>query len=513
MPNINRIKRSSELLVAIREEGRARFGADLGFACIDGESGDGLWFHSRNYLGGEAPFGFRPEPIQPLTVERLTNHAGYFIAIIRGGAGTRLHPSVLPILQSKDLHWLAFELPADVRQSRVVDRDGARPLAISSIVERQFPIDLEMAGTKFLCWFPAKFKLTGSQSRVRLSVGCELPRLPQNRIEYVVRSRNDDAIGEVFIGVDVELSGGANDRLVVKAHSRQLEVVQLAIHPPPLPELTLHVVFDRTTLDPDCIAAALVETIATSASSDTTKLEPPEWNRQLRSRAGSAVADALAASQRRIDVQLWTFADGVHEDMQAHHFGGVAYTHPGARTAATLQQTLEQKGECGWRFGLDYVDAVDEALTAVADFILKQEPGQHAVLIIGDSPPPPEKVGDPLWNALVNGREANCRRSPRFNDALAMLRRANVPVGWAFVRLVLDEGLPAGWRKTVERARRIQDKVIAALRELELEMEVCGPEDLNTTVRDLVARMVENDQRFGHPDAVAIVRGAFHESL
>jgi hypothetical protein len=80
---------------------------------------------------------------------------------------------------------------------------------------------------------------------------------------------------------------------------------------------------------------------------------------------------------------------------------------------------------------------VNEVLAEVlAEERLRRNAADPAlVLIVGDSPPPPWAVGDPIWEHLVDGSDkTGCRLGPDLPYTLVELAKLGVPVAYVYLR-------------------------------------------------------------------------------
>jgi hypothetical protein len=190
-----------------------------------------------------------------------------------------------------------------------------------------------------------------------------------------------------------------------------------------------------------------------------------EWNRGLRTAVIEGLTRALGR-QRDVTVDLWTFAD------EERSFTVAIPSLPtprsvfnrGDHNAADLTHILDASG---YMPGLDVYDAVDEALEGVTKRLTRN--ARHAVLIVGDSPPPPQRTeaSDPLWAGIAGTPErTNARKSGRFMAALTLLQHAGVPIEWVFVKTARWPALPSGMMLAYERYHSLRERVLAALKEI-----------------------------------------------
>lgn len=512
MTPLERLKGDLRLLAALSGEGIARFGSELGFAGIDGETRDGAWFHSRPFYSRNShPPGYRIMPLELVELKSLQQaRAGYFVAVLIRNGSTDPIKNIDPSLL-EHLSWLAVEIADDGESLAIVDARHVRhPVALRGAIEQPDGVPLRVHKATYACTMPAELVVQTSSDRCHFVLGCNVPRLQSADYEFELTSKKGGAIDKTVLLLDVDPLPGSNDRLVVQAADRYIGLRQLAwTHRQPSPALVLHVVFDRTMIGGEFWGDAAQVTSAEPTGNPT--LTPPtDWNSRLRRRTAEAVAAALSGTEGLVELELWPFAD-----LPIHDAGRESVLTLGATSRAwnqvvcpdmkTFVEAMNSADECGWRYGLDYVDAVDEVLAEVALSVEKRNGVQHAVLIVGDSPPPPERVGDTLWEAIVEERQNNCRRSPLFMQTMARLLKSNVPVLWAFVRTKLME---TQRDELVQDPRPIQARVAKALGGIEgLTVSECDPDTLIQTVSRLVRSHALRDIRFHPPTVVSVRRG------
>ncbi len=517
MTLLERVKRNPRLRAALSAEGKSRFNASLGFLGVDSETGRAAWFHMRPfYRANSRSHGCRIVSIEKIEPELLQQTRGdYFVAFLRRSRSPMT--SVVHASAMDGLFWLSLEISDNGETNVIVDGSAGslpHPLTLHDPVEPLGSVSIRVGTELYACTMPAELVVQSSGDRCHVVLGCDLPRLRVAHHEFVLRKKKRGVIGQTVLKLDIEPQAGIHDRLVLRAGDRRNVALRPLLGEPeqPPPPLVLHVLFDRTTLDAGLHSNAARVTGSVSTTNPS-PLPPGDWNARLRRSTAEAVT--LAISKRVIELELWPFADVPRDAMSGNRLalsaGGAAWSHIVCHDPEAFRQAMAGDSQCGWRYGLDYVDAVDEVLSAVASRIEERRELQHAVLIIGDSPPPPERVGDGLWNAIVEDRRSNCRRSPLFTKALARLVASRVPVLWAFVMTsspeagTEDEGL-------LQSLHHVQERVARALREIEgLIVSTCYAADLTGTVYRLIERNALRDLRFRPPDRIQVRRGSFHE--
>jgi hypothetical protein len=516
---LERFKSDRSLRAALAAEGRALFRASLGFLGIDGETGQGAWFHLRAFYleGGEQ--GCRIVPMA--SIEELVPlqqpQSGYFVAVLRRPGQTVVNKPDIP----DGVPNLIVEMAHEGEITVVTSTGYCRPLTPVDGTGPLQGLNLRVGAQPHRVTMPTEVSVEFSGDRCHLVLSCDDSRLGNVDHEFVLartpQGRRRD--GNAAVRVDIEAVPGNHDRLIVAVDSRAFELRSLTGIPrEPLPPLVLHVVFDRTAIDDDRWSEAALATIR--SLNETTPPPTGHWNELLRRRTAEAMKDAVAGMDRRIELELWPFADVPSDAMSRSHLTlsetSPAWSHiPCGGEVNRLTAALNDGNRCSWRYGLDYVDAVDEALEAVESAVADQgavqrerKDEQHAVLIVGDSPPPPQLVADPLWDAIVEERQTNCRRSSRFMDTLARLRQSQTPVLWAFIRL---KGRDTGDDESILRLHRIQERVASALAGIEgLIVSACYSEDLTSTICALVKAEL-GDPKFRPPDRTNVRRGNFNE--
>lgn len=507
---LERLKRDASLRAALSAEGRSRFDAPLGFVGIDGETGHGAWFHTRPFYRADREHGCRIVPMKTVDELKPLQQAqpGYFVAILKRLSHTNA-PRVAPGGLDR-VPWLTVEIGDDGEITVAIDANVRHPITLIDVREPLQSVSLRVGTDMYACTMPAELVVESSHDRCHLVLGCDLPRLWTAEHEFVLEKRKKRRIGQTILQLDIEPLPGSLDRFIVRAaDSRSIDLRRLVGQPEqPPPNLVLHVVFDRTAIDAEWWTDAVLAT--TKSANETSETVTDHWNARLRRRTAEAISAFVSKANRVIELELWPFADVPRHAMSKSHLtlseAGPAWNHVTCRDTNAFAEAMNTGNQCLWRYGLDYVDAVDEALSEVASSVERRRDVQHAVLIVGDSPPPPERVGDPLWKAVVERRQNNCRRSPLFLQTMARLRKSQTPVLWAFVRAIAIE---TDHEELVQRLHRVQERVASALRGVDgLIVSECYPDDLASTIIPLVRSNTLWDRRLQPPDRTTMGRGS-----
>lgn len=498
-----------EFLEAADRLTRARFPERLGFLLLDLTDARATLVHARRFLRqAGCPPGLRPEDLLPTRRDELLqslNAANNYIVVAVTAEDGDVDPAAVGIIESVEnraLPWFTIQRTAggDVRAvdgatesaddarkiwSRPVDVqvDGVRPVADV----RYLPFDLDVVAPQPLCTF--KLQLRGAA-------------LGQHDFDVILRSRDQLAIGAGSVRVDVLLRPGKTDEVFLEPQhfERELELgFGVPVVFPSLPPLELHLLFDCTTVDPDTWPQAL-----TGAYMHPKRESEGQWNLALRKEIGTALTDVLRRITRSIDVDLWWFADREHPDMVPFGASGMDqlsfYHHGTTRREQIIDDLTSRTFE--YRPGLDLFDAVDEALLEISKKVLgRATDRQHAVVIIGDSPPPPFDVQDPLWTEVVVGPPAtNARRSSAFRTALDCLKKAGVPVVWIFLLSLRErahDNLYAHQHHDQIRLTVIKQRIASALERFDgLTVVSCaGMSELRGAIEKVVTGLADLDVR------------------
>lgn len=320
-------------------------------------------------------------------------------------------------------------------------------------------------------------------------------------VPFHLQTSGDAPLGRGWLRLDF-IPDGVMDRLVVhpEGFSQAVEIERTNGRRPARqrPPARLHLLFDRTTLDLESWPRAFERATLGMDERDAPRLgEDPrsEWNIGLRRALAQAVADHLEPLEGPARVELWWFADTPQPGIDRLEGLPIAPARWG-RAGACAPQHLAGRltgSVFGYASGLDLFDAVDELIVQVAEATRESPQERHAVLVVGDSPPPPADDQDPIWLGLVDRPlRTNARRSPLFRRALAELGDLQIPVGWLFLRHSAD---PPGNHHFVPHYalyQTLRESTLAALRRFgpELILESAdGPEDLGRALGEILRRM------------------------
>jgi hypothetical protein len=421
------------------------------------------------------------------------------------------------------LPFLVLEAGEGEGEVRYFDGEGRRrslpppePLAGDSL-------GLRLKGGRTLAgaWqLPLTLEATLAQPRARLEVELTAQGSGFRRRSYgfLLERARDAAAGTGRLVLDVRPDPEERDELVLRAEgfAEPLRIQAFkSFVPVPQPFSSrdepwqVHVLFDRTTLDVDQWPAALSTSFARGGTAHADGGEdrsvpligpnaapPASWNLRLRHRLAAALPQ-LALEMPAMDLHLWWFADMPRDGIERHPWlesPRAAFAPCGRCPAERLGEVLESEA-FGYCPGLDVYDAVDEALAGVALAIAgESERSRHAVIVVGDSPPPPRDPLDPFWRELPGRSVAtNARCSGGFRQALADLAALRVPVGWLFIRsprgpAPAEAGL-LGFGQAYPAFQSVKERVLGVLRATEglITVETGTEDDLEGPLRRLGA--------------------------
>lgn len=486
------------------------------------------WVHMRPYLGDEGmAYGYRVEPDEggPLA---LCEEPSYPNLIARWD-GSDTPPEVYELLadaERRHIPWLMVEVSSGSESLSLYDKaDGSRKsLGAAPPTPRVRPLALTVEGSRsaeLSEFLPFEVRVSSNTPAAAFSINLRAApaRFSRKAYHFTLAEAERSLLGSGALRVDVRCRVGQPDDLVVtplefkgRVGVRELEFAAVSRQRPPrfsAGTVQLHVVFDRTTLDADAWPVALAALGGLVEESGDEMFSHGEaglqnWNQHLR----EALAEALSREAELFhggDVvfQLWWFADTARDGVALiRNVPALRAPHGGGEQCSAD----ELRGHlCSPMFdyapGLDLFDAADEVLERVAAHVgstARNSARQHAVLIVGDSPPPPADKHDVLWTALVDGPpRTNARCSPRFRRALGSLLEMRVPVGWLFMR----PGIPAskaGYREYENQFQyfgTLRKNILNALHQIEgLRVEDCrGTGDIGRALRVLLAGMAEKD--------------------
>jgi len=206
-----------------------------------------------------------------------------------------------------------------------------------------------------------------------------------------------------------------------------------------------NIVFDRTRLDTTQWARALDAVAQGTCNVDPSlpDSDPSLWNRDCIESTARTLSNLLARHAPESTIEVWGFSDVPRPDGCAPVAGLPMERIPFNRLGRCDREGLATAfAGLSYVTGLDLCDAVDEALADVLSSV-RHHPGiRHAVLVIGDSPPPAYGPDDPIWKEVAarpGTPFTGMRCSTLFRDTLEDLGKLGVPVGWLFLA---DRGAP-----------------------------------------------------------------------
>lgn len=528
------------LIRRLAREVSGRWPHSLGWALVvAGSPNSVVWVHVRPFLHvPDMPQGFSLQRqefygFQPCSDPR------YVTLFVRQGAAD-FPPEVYELMgraQEQSLPWLAIQVAPGAEAVTVFEQDGppkqlpheVPPLRVGALrikvnceeevlIEESLPLELRVESDA-----PA--------AAVSLTL-LDQSGFSKDSYHYVVRSGDGQPLGRGTLRLGANCRAGQPDELVFQHAGFEHEVSAEEWETPPRTEATpvfhngpvnLHLLFDRTTLDVDAwpVAYEALDSVRPDDSdvAEAFVLEQAPggdggwnaggWNIRLR----EALADALLSETHRLHddvaLHLWWFADIPRNGIAMNDSVPWVSEPCGRAGHFPLSLLKEQLSSPSFDYasGFDLFDAVDESLEQVGEFIAEQSQArraQHAVLIVGDSPPPPATpaASDHLWKRLVSRPvRTNARCSLRFTSALEGLSRLRVPVGWLFIRTSRAPSASAGYGKKYmaqfQYFQTIREDVLAALRQFSsVVVEDCaGTEDLPRALGRLLGQMARTRPR------------------
>ena len=466
--------------------------------------------HLRPWLGdpGSRP-GLRREDGNGPLRDRAPA-AGYGLVLLARDPASLLEPALTALRTALSLEQpslCVFGFPGELTFQHEGERlplPSPRPLAALA------PIRVELRGRlphTFETFLPATLRIRGTQARHSLLARAGLTADFEEPFErFEIRSRDGSPIGDLALRADLRAEAGTRDRLTLApASDARIEVRSAGLERPGRPRrlagaaaLRLHVIFDRTALDLEAWPRALAALTSRSAEVNEAAAPKGQWNLKLRQQLAAGLQGSLQRLHRRPTLDFWWFADQPRPGIAPPDglpIAAASWGHPGELRLEQLPAALLGR-DFDYACGMDLFDAVDEALEQVAGRIGNPAAYQHAVLIVGDSPPPPADEQDPLWRRLVQGNgdgapRTNARRSPRFRTILASLERQGVPIGWLFVRHPGNPETQPADLDSRPRFQTLREEVLAALQQYtSLVVEACDPgDDIGRSLGALFARL------------------------
>lgn len=486
------------------------------------------WVHMRPYLGDEGmAHGYRVEPDgrAPLELCEEPSYPNLFVRWDGGDIPTEVY-ELLGDAERRQIPWLMVEVSSGSEALSLYDKSDGSRKSLSGLTRPSSvrPLTLNVEGSRAIElseFLPFDVQVSSNTHAAAFSVNVKTASAKFSRRAYhfTLAEAGRKPLGSGALRVNVRCRVGQPDDLVVTALDfkggvvvREQEFAAAGRQRPPRfspGTVQLHVVFDRTTLDADAwpvALAALGGLVEESGDEMYSRGESGQqsWNQHLREALAEALAHAVGEFHGGdVLFHLWWFADMPRPGVASiRNIPVLRVAHGGGEQCSAD----ELRGQlCSPMFeyapGLDLFDAADEALQRVAAHIAptaRHSAMQHAVLVVGDSPPPPADKQDVLWTALVDGPpRTNARCSPRFRDALRSLHEMRVPVGWLFMR----PGIPtskAGYREYENQFQyfgTLRKNVLNALHQIDgLKVEDCrGTADIGRALRDLLAQLAEKD--------------------
>jgi hypothetical protein len=499
---------------------------------------DYAWMHARPFVKDE---GFTPGLRRELrsadgfngvaeVLSWLEPRFGYALVIVKPpGLPVPEVVSMLAHAQETQLPFLVLELGERLEDLRYIDDAGRkRRLPLPGPLHGEaLALRLTGARTESGEWqLPLPLDAVVAEPRAKLEVELTGRSNGFRRRSYGFLLERPPGTGAASgrLVLDVRPHREQRDELILTAEGfREAPRIQAyeSVVPGPRPSPArdetwrVHVLFDRTTLDvdqwPAALSAGFVRSTAgrTDAGEDRNQrltkppsaaaslaVESASWNLRLR-RSLAAALPQLAREMPGAELHLWWFADTPRAGIERHpvlESPRTAFAACGRCPSEHLMEVLES-AQFGYCPGLDIYDAADEALEAVAAAI-SGTPGRahHAVIVVGDSPPPPRDPFDPLWRELPGRSVAtNARCSGKFRQALAALGKLDVPVGWLFIRSprgpAPEDGKLLAYGKSYPAFQSVKERVLALLRATEglITVETGTETDLEGSLRRLAA--------------------------
>jgi hypothetical protein len=523
---------NSNLLRRIAGEMFLRWPSSLGWAMvgIPGSDAAAVWVHLRPYLHDSGmPPGFRVETI-PISSFKLCSDPRYVSLFIRerGGDFTAQLYELMGNAQRQSLPWLVLEVSDDTNSLIIFEQDGSQKVLPTDLPPlRAREQRLRLNGSEILEvneYLPLNLEVAMESPNNALSIELlEHSGFSKNSYHYVIRSLEAQERISGVLHVDAQCRAGKPDEILLRSsdfkHSVTIEEWETPPRTDPEPlfrrgTVFLHLLFDRTTLDVDAWPVAFEAAAAGGFKEDEDveeafgigHEETANWNQQFRQALAQAMVKQIDKLHDEVQIYLWWFADTPKQGI-AHSKSLPTVNEPyGLIGVSAIENiTVQLSGaHLDYACGLDLFDAVDEALEQVAN-VVKERSGsnreQHAVLIVGDSPPPPSKPGDVLWEKLVDRPVfTSARCSDGFTAALDDLRRMQVPVAWLFMRTSRAPSVGVAYKKYVPQFQYFQslrENILSALQQIKgLMVEGCaGPEDLERAMGKVLGRMARTKPR------------------
>jgi hypothetical protein len=491
--------------------------------------------HIRHYLAEPGlPPGFHVETY-PLSSFKLCDDPRYVNLFVRRGE-EHLAPELYDLVaeaQRRALPWLTIGVEEESEVVIVYEQDGTQrevSLTVPPLSTR--PLHLQLLGHEV--WqtetcLPLAVNVTASAPAAAFSIKLsDQTGFSKNAYHFVVRGREGRPLGPGALRLDVRCTAGALDEITLTPSgfaSPPTEVEEWAEAARTEPEpifhqgvVNLHLVFDRTTLDVDAwpLAYEALDSAGSAGVRDEASqayatgapepLATENWNLQLREELAAALGATVGSLHDDVALHLWWFADrprdGIAPNEALPHLNK-AFGRVGHCLMKDLKARLTGP-DFEYASGLDLFDAADEVLQQIVALLkqgVQSRREQHAVLIVGDSPPPPGEPGDMLWERLVGQPDrTSARTSHAFNGALEDLRLLKIPIGWLFMRTSRAPSIGAGYRQFVRQFTAFQDLrevILSSLQQVEgmLVEDCAGPEDLRRGLGKLLGQLARDKPR------------------
>lgn len=450
--------RESAMLTAIDNVVRQALPERRGWILLDAEHQQQTVVHGRPYLSSPGlPPRFRVDQTrQGAGLGQLRKDASpesrYVVVVARGDA--QLAEGVADLcdaLSRMNVKWVSVWTVAGGALATVDDEGFVIPppqLRQEPAIPLPFVFEEELSG-KFSVPFSIAVESHEATALLHIAIDGPADSFETSAYEFSFRAVPPATpLGAGRLVFDVDLAPDASDVLVVSPADFRgsVETLPVAISVDgPVSRLRahLHVIVDRTTLDVESFSSGLLLESNLSDDDFRPNKEPlphwDQWNLRSRTALANALTEIVPKLQPPTQLSLWWFADVQRDGIAASRIKPPAEPFgPWGECDVEHVPVILRGAPFSYKPGLDVFDAVDEALSAVAAGIgerLQQRSERHAVIIVGDSPPPPRDEADVFWSALVDGSvRTSSRRSPLFHDALESLGKSNVPVGWLYLR-------------------------------------------------------------------------------
>jgi hypothetical protein len=465
--------------------------------------------------------------------------SGDYVIVFARLAEQQMPSSALALIlqaQKEGIPWLTIEISNEEKRGgrnwdeiKIIFPDGvSRPLPPEAPTVRASEIELTIEGETPLtikCLLPIEIEVQSDAPNAALTV-----RVPnsagfsRSAYNFLVSRKDDNPLGNGRMRVDTLLRPGQSDDVVLRvvdfsgAYSQQWEQRPGSNLWPTFDQrrLVLHLLYDRTTIDAEFWTTAL------AATDDPLILQggdevfaavphhnPQTWNMRWRTSLAQAMAATAEELHHDSSFCLWWFADKPRDGIAQGSLPVIHGPEPfGCVGEYGVEGLAKELGAASFDYvsGLDLFDAADDALIEIVDSIKHNRTNrQHAILIVGDSPPPPQDTEDELWKYLLEKPlRTNARCSPRFRQALQELKSAKAPVAWLYLRVAHPPADTPNrqFLKDFQAFRTLKERTLEALRQTHIDgliVEGCeSPAELEQSLRRLFSRI-----KYGRPKVPA----------